>query len=106
MQWQCQHPGYGDCPQLDLVAPGQTARGEKDWCMLLYALALLCFQVIISPTSWASSQRWRWLSSQFSRLMFPLHQQNIWESKHEAGKAEWESQPEGQARGTAQVEGM
>lgn len=37
--------------------------------------------------------------------MFPLHQQNIWESKHKAGEAEWESQPEGLARGRAQVEG-
>lgn len=71
--------------------------------MLLYAFELLCFQVIISPTSWASAWRWRWLSSQFSRLMFPLHQQNIWESKHKAG--EWESQPEGLAGGRAQVEG-
>lgn len=38
--------------------------------------------------------------------MFPLHQQNIWESKHKAGEAEWESQPEGQAGGTAQAERM
>lgn len=73
--------------------------------MLLYALALLCFRVIISPTSWASARRWRWLGSRFSRLVFPLHQQNIWESKHKAGEAEWESQPEGLARGRAQEEG-
>lgn len=73
--------------------------------MLLYALALLCFQFIIYPTSWASARRWRWLSSRSSRLMFPLHQQNIWESKHKAGEAEWESQPEGLARGRAQAEG-
>lgn len=31
--------------------------------------------------------------------MFPLHQQNIWESKHKAGEAEWESQPEPKWRG-------
>lgn len=26
--------------------------------------------------------------------MFPLHQQNIWESRHKAGEAAWELQPE------------
>lgn len=95
----------GTVPSLTWWPQGRQPGGEGDWCTLLYALALFCFHVIISPTSQASSQRWRRLSSQFSRLMFPLHQQNIWESKHKAGEAEWESQPEAQARGTAQVEG-
>lgn len=36
--------------------------------------------------------------------MFPLHQQNIWESKHKAGEAAWELQPEIPARCRAQVE--
>lgn len=89
----------GTVPSLTWWHQGRLPGGEEDWSMLLYALALLCFQFIISPTSWASARRWRWLSSRSSRLMFPLHQQNIWESKHKAGEAEWESQPEPKWRG-------
>lgn len=65
-----------------------------------------CFASSLSslPLHGPSARRWRWLSSRFSRLMFPLHQQNIWESKHKAGEARWELQPESPSRCRAQVE--
>lgn len=65
-----------------------------------------CFASSLSslPLHGPSDGRWRRLSSGLSRLMFPLHQQNIWESKHKAGEAGWELQPESPAYCRSQAE--
>lgn len=49
MQWQCQHPGYRDCPQLDLVVPEQTARRGGG----LVNVAL-CFGTALFPSYYLS----------------------------------------------------